>query len=122
VTWIEADILQAPLSAGSYDLWHDRALFHFLTDPPERQAYLAQLRHSLKPRGHVILATFSLEAPPKCSGLDVRRYSPTMLEAELGDAFHLMETVYEEHRTPRGAVQAFLYAWFVRRGGDVPGK
>lgn len=115
VTWIEADIMRAQLSSASYDLWHDRAVFHFLTNAEDRRRYLATMRDALKPGGHAILATFSLHGPPRCSGLEVVRYSPDTLQAELGDGFRLMEALEEAHQTPSGAVQQFIYGRFQRR-------
>ena len=111
VTWIEADITAATLP-GTYDVWHDRAVFHFLTDPEDRKRYLAAAERALPSGGHLILATFSLQGPPTCSGLEVVRYSRESLSGELGDRFHLVETREELHRTPRNATQAFLYARF----------
>ena len=112
VTWIEADVTQVQLPAHRYALWHDRAIFHFLTDAEARRRYVQVLQGALRPGGHVILATFSMEGPPRCSGLEVVRYSPDTLQAELGPGFRLQETVQEEHRTPGGMTQAFLYCRF----------
>ena len=112
VTWIEADITQVPLLNASYDLWHDRAVFHFLTDAEDRRRYVATMREALKPGGHAVLATFSLQGPPRCSGLEVVRYSPDTLQVELGSSFRLVEAVEEDHKTPSGAVQKFVYARF----------
>ena len=112
VTWIEADVTQAPLPNASYDLWHDRAVFHFLTDAEDRRRYVATLCGALKPDGHAVLATFSLHGPPRCSGLEVVRYSPDTLHVELGSRFRLVEAVEEDHKTPSGAVQKFVYARF----------
>jgi SAM-dependent methyltransferase len=109
VNWIEADVLQAPLRAGEFDLWHDRAVFHFLTDPSDRQRYVAQARHSVAPGGHVLIATFALDGPARCSGLEVVRYSPERLHAEFGPGFSLVSSVREEHRTPGGRTQPFTY-------------
>ncbi len=112
VTWMEADIRRVPLPAASYDLWHDRAVFHFLTKAEDRRRYLATMREALKPGGHAILATFALQGPPRCSGLDVVRYSPATLYAEVGGDFRLIEALDEDHRTPANAVQQFLYCRF----------
>lgn len=109
VTWIEADILGAPLSSGTFELWHDRAVFHFLTDPSDRQRYVAQVRHAVSPGGLVLIATFALDGPARCSGLEVARYSPEGLHAEFGSGFQLLVSVRAEHRTPDGRTQAFTY-------------
>jgi hypothetical protein len=113
VDWIAADILSWQL-ATRFHLWHDRAVFHFLTQPEDRQAYLATLRAALLPGATVILATFALEGPERCSGLPVRRYSPQTLAAELGSEFTLVEAETEDHPTPSGAEQRFVYCRFKR--------
>jgi len=115
VTWIEANITDVTLPAGAYDVWHDRAVFHFLTTTEERRAYIATLTRALKPDGHVIMATFADDGPIQCSGLPVMRYSPSALHAEFGSAFTLLKQEREEHHTPSGAVQKFIYCYF-RRG------
>ena len=112
VTWIEADITQAQLPSASYDVWHDRALFHFLTNAEARRRYLNTMRQALKPTGRVIIATFSLHGPSRCSGLDVIRYSPESLQAEFGGGFRFAEAIEETHRTPFDTVQPFLYCRF----------
>ena len=112
VNWMEVDVTQARLPAAYYDVWHDRAVFHFLTNAEDRRRYLDAMRGALKPGGHAILATFALEGPPRCSGLDVVRYSPETLHAEVGDDFRLIETLDEEHRTPFNTVQKFMYCRF----------
>ncbi len=114
VNWIEADITQAKLPENAYDTWHDRAVFHFLTKADERQHYVKVMKASLKPAGQLIMATFSLQGPPRCSGLEVVRYNPETLQTELGTDFHLVETVDEEHRTPFDTVQKFIYSRFQR--------
>lgn len=115
VTWIAGDITQVELPRGAYDLWHDRAVFHFLGDEASRAAYLARVCASVKRGGHVILATFGPEGPDKCSGLPVMRYSPEALHAEFGAAFELEHHVEELHQTPWGATQEFVYCWCVKR-------
>lgn len=112
-TWIEADVT-AEWSLKPMDIWHDRAVFHFLVDAADRQRYRAHLRQTLKRGGWVIVATFALDGPEKCSGLPVRRYSPEMLEAELGPEFERVETVSHAHETPWGATQSFQYSRFRR--------
>ncbi len=112
VEWIEADITQAQLPGAPYDLWHDRALFHFLTAAEGRRAYVKALTQALKPGGQAILAAFSLEGPPRCSGLEVVRYSPETLQSELGGGFRLLESLAQEHRTPFQTTQNFLFCRF----------
>lgn len=112
VRWIAADVTQAVLEQGAYGVWHDRAVFHFLTTAEHRAAYVAILARALKPGGHAIIAPFGLEGPAKCSGLDVARYSPESLQREFG--FPLLESFLEPHQTPSGASQQFLYCCFRR--------
>jgi ubiquinone/menaquinone biosynthesis C-methylase UbiE len=109
VRWIVADVLNAPLPRASCVVWHDRAVFHFLTDPRDRARYVAQAQRIVRPGGHVIVASFGPEGPSRCSGLEVVRYSPEGLHAEFGSAFQLLESSQENHRTPTGATQAFVY-------------
>lgn len=109
ITWVTANVLDAELPAAGYAVWHDRAVFHFLINPRDRAGYVAQTRHAVRPGGHVIVATFSPEGPPKCSGLDVARYSPEAMHAEFGEGFRLLDSVREDHHTPGGAIQAFVY-------------
>ncbi|MEI6757140.1 MAG: class I SAM-dependent methyltransferase [Chlorobium sp.] len=114
VTWIEANITDITLPAHAYDLWHDRAVFHFLTTEQERKAYLSLLLRAVKPEGQLIIATFAEDGPLQCSGLPVRRYSLSELQAELGKAFTLVKHEREEHHTPAGAAQKFIYCHFKR--------
>ena len=116
VEWIEADILGFKPDS-QWSLWHDRAVFHFLISPEERRAYLRTLTRGLKPGGHLILATFSLDGPSCCSGLDCVRYSPETLSGVLGAEFLLRESVTEAHKTPSGGTQNFVYSWFQRSAG-----
>ncbi len=109
VTWQHADVLTVALPAATFDVWHDRAVFHFLTDSADRARYVAQVRRALKPGGFVLVATFAEDGPTRCSGLDVVRYSPDTLHDEFGDDFLLVESRREEHRTPWGAPQLFTY-------------
>ena len=109
VHWLRADVLQTSLPANAFDLWHDRAVFHFLTTPQERLAYVRNLSSALKPGGHVIVGTFGPEGPAKCSGLDVVRYDAEALHAEFGTRFRLVESLIEWHETPFGTRQQFLY-------------
>ncbi len=114
VVWLEQDVTRWRPDA-LYDVWHDRAVFHFLTEPQDRTAYVAAMERALTPRGRAILATFAPEGPEKCSGLPVVRYSPETLAAALGPAFALAEFRHETHITPGGVAQAFVYCSFVRR-------
>src|SRR5687768_13101778 len=109
LTWRQDDVLTAAIPATSVDVWHDRAVFHFLTDADDRARYIAQVRRALRPGGAVMVATFAEDGPARCSGLDVRRYSATELHNEFGPEFQLLESRREEHRTPSGALQAFTY-------------
>lgn len=112
VKWIEADITKVELPQNHYDLWHDRAVFHFLTSPKDRQKYTNVLKSSLKMGGHLVIAAFNLNGPQKCSGLDLVRYSPETLQAELGNEFKLVEHFNEIHKTPFGTTQNFVYCCF----------
>jgi trans-aconitate methyltransferase len=116
VTWIEADVT-SDWHVDPVDVWHDRAAFHFLTEPTERSQYVERVRHAVKPGGTVIMATFAPDGPDTCSGLQVRRYDVAALSAQLGAGFSIVEALPEQHRTPRGAMQSFCYAVF-RRGGS----
>jgi 2-polyprenyl-3-methyl-5-hydroxy-6-metoxy-1,4-benzoquinol methylase len=116
VDWISGDITEVSLPAAHYALWHDRAVFHFLTEPAQRAAYRAQLLHALRPDGHLLIATFAEDGPTRCSGLPVQRYSAESLQAEFGEAFTLRRTEREAHRTPSGAEQRFVYLLLQRRG------
>jgi SAM-dependent methyltransferase len=111
--WITADVT-AEWTLKPMDIWHDRAVFHFLTDAQDRACYLRHLRETLKRGGSAIIATFALDGPEECSGLPVARYSPESLAAELGDDLRLIEWVPHAHRTPWGTAQSFLYSRFVR--------
>jgi len=111
VRWIEADITKADLPANRYDIWHDRAVFHFLTDPADRVAYVQTVLRSVKPGGHVIVATFGADGPLQCSGLPVMRYSANELHDQFGAAFQLLDHREEKHRTPSGTEQQFVYCY-----------
>lgn len=114
VEWIAADVTEAALPARHYDVWHDRAVFHFLTDPADRMRYVEQVRRSVKPGGQVIVAAFGPHGPLQCSGLDVVRYAPETLHAEFGAGFHLLGHLTEIHTTPTGGEQPFVYCHCVR--------
>ncbi|CCQ73558.1 trans-aconitate 2-methyltransferase [Magnetospira sp. QH-2] len=109
VTWVQGDITQWTPDQV-YALWHDRAAFHFLTDPARQEAYIATLKAALPQGGWVVMATFALDGPEKCSGLPVQRYSPESLTDRLGQGFELVESRFEDHRTPNGGNQHFSYA------------
>lgn len=109
VEWREADVLTAAFTEGSVDVWHDRAVFHFLTAASDRERYVAQVRLAVKSGGLVIVATFAEDGPTRCSGLETRRYSPLALQAEFGGGFELISSQREEHVTPAGVTQAFTY-------------
>jgi 2-polyprenyl-3-methyl-5-hydroxy-6-metoxy-1,4-benzoquinol methylase len=110
IEWLAADVT-APLSLPQrhYDIWHDRAVFHFLTTPEQRIAYVRNVAAAMKPGGHVIVSTFGPEGPTKCSGLEVVRYDAESLHQEFGASFHLVESLQEPHETPFGSTQQFLY-------------
>jgi ubiquinone/menaquinone biosynthesis C-methylase UbiE len=114
VRWVVADVTTWEPSQ-EYDIWHDRAAFHFLIDEKDRAAYVKRLRRALKVGGHAIIATFALEGPEKCSGLPVMRYDATSLGQTLGPEFKLEHTLRHEHATPWGSHQAFQFSVF-RRG------
>lgn len=116
VEWFEADVTRFE-PTRRYALWHDRAVFHFLTDAGERAAYVRTLGKALQPGGTVIIATFAPDGPPKCSGLDVVRYDERSLAAELGTSFQLRDSRREAHVTPGGMTQPFCYFRFERVAG-----
>jgi SAM-dependent methyltransferase len=116
VTWIAADATrwQPP---KRYRLWHDRAVFHFLTEAADRAAYCKTLESALMPQGIAIIASFALDGPERCSGLPVQRYSPESLATELGSGFRLLEQRSEAHTTPAGKLQLFQYSVFQFQAG-----
>jgi len=109
VQWLQADVTQATLSRNAFEIWHDRAVFHFLTTAVDRRVYVETILRALKPGGHVIMATFADDGPAECSGLPVVRYTPERLQDELGDAFMKVREEREAHHTPNGKVQHFIY-------------
>lgn len=113
IRWIVADITSSP-NLGTFDVWHDRAVFHFLTNPTDRAAYVALLNRTISAGRHAVIATFALDGPEKCSGLDVRRYSGLSLSAELGPSFELLKSVPQAHLTPGAKRQSFQYSVFRR--------
>jgi SAM-dependent methyltransferase len=116
VQWIVADVTSVQ-DVGTFDVWHDRAVFHFLTAPADREKYAALLRRTIPPGGHAVISTFAPDGPTKCSGLDVVRYDAASLAAELGRGFTLLKSVPETHLTPTSKLQSFQYAVF-RRTAD----
>jgi SAM-dependent methyltransferase len=111
VRWLIGDIIEIELEPHAYDLWHDRAVFHFLTTPERRLAYVRQVTRALKPGGHVIISTFGPDGPTKCSGLEVMRYDAESLHGQFGGQFRLVESSKELHHTPFGTTQQFLYCY-----------
>ena len=111
VHWIADDITEVGLDAARYDLWHDRAVFHFLTRAEDRAAYVRQVARAVKPGGHVIVATFGPEGPEQCSGMDVVRYDADGLHGEFGAKFRLLDSVTELHETPWRTPQQFMYCF-----------
>ncbi|CAG9259369.1 Methyltransferase [Paraburkholderia unamae] len=109
VSWIAGDITQVELPVHAYDVWHDRAVFHFLTSQEDREAYVRAVLRAVKPGGIVIVATFAEDGPDHCSGLPVMRYNADALHAEFGAPFTLLKQEREEHHTPAGATQKFIY-------------
>jgi len=109
VHWLVADITKVELKPSAYDLWHDRAVFHFLTAASDRVAYVRQVARAVKPGGHVIVSTFGPEGPTRCSGLDVVRYDAESLHREFGVQFRFLRSSKELHQTPFGTLQQFLY-------------
>lgn len=111
VGWLCGDVTTFAFARQEYDVWHDRAVFHFLTDAEQRAAYVRQVAHAVKPGGHVIVATFGPEGPTQCSGLDVVRYDPGALHDEFGPGFQLVKHLTELHRTPGDSIQQFTYCY-----------
>ena len=111
VRWLVGDIFEIELEPHAHDLWHDRAVFHFLTTAERRLAYVRQVTHAVKPGGHVIVSTFGPEGPTKCSGLEVMRYDAESLHGEFGGRFRLVQSSKELHQTPIGTAQQFLYCY-----------
>ncbi len=111
VNWHVGDITRYSFGEKKFTLWHDRAVFHFLTDPAARQEYVDLVRSSVKPGGYVLMATFGPNGPLKCSGLDVVRYDEKSLHNEFGEGFSLQGSELTQHHTPMGADQQFLYCW-----------
>ncbi len=113
IQWIVGDITEVE-DMGRFDLWHDRAVFHFLSDPMDRKHYVALAERTLPGGGRLIIGTFARDAPPRCSGLDVCRYDRTLLAREFGAAFHVIEETSHLHTTPTGKPQHFIFLTFAR--------
>lgn len=111
IEWLVSDITTSELPAQRYDVWHDRAVFHFLTEPAQRVTYVRQVIRAMKPGGRVIVATFGPEGPTSCSGLETVRYDSDGLHSEFGERFRLVESAIELHETPFGTTQQFLYCY-----------
>src|SRR5262245_4395321 len=111
VQWLTGDVTRIALPEHHYDFWHDRAVFHFLTDAAARERYVAAVRHALKPDGHVLVATFGPEGPERCSGLPVARYSAEGIHEQFGDEFSRVGSDAELHTTPWGSEQEFVYCY-----------
>ena len=111
VNWLCGDVTTFALVRHRFDVWHDRAVFHFLTDAKDRVAYVRQVAHAVKPGGHIIVATFGPEGPTTCSGLNIVRYDPDGLHGEFGASFRLVKHHTELHRTPAGSIQQFIYCY-----------
>jgi SAM-dependent methyltransferase len=118
VAWLERDITLGPLGQ-KFNIWHDRAVFHFLTDAEDLDRYLATLNDTLSPGGQLIIATFAPDGPRRCSGLKTKRYSVQDLCETLGQDYSLQETISEAHKTPSGAIQHFIYCRFLRFASDA---
>jgi 2-polyprenyl-3-methyl-5-hydroxy-6-metoxy-1,4-benzoquinol methylase len=111
INWLCGDVTTFGFSRHQFDVWHDRAVFHFLTESKDRVAYVRQVVHAVKPGGHVIVATFGPEGPTMCSGLDVVRYDANALHGEFGASFRLVKHFTELHQTPAGSIQQFIYCY-----------
>lgn len=111
VMWLVGDVTEMVLPEAHYDFWHDRAVFHFLTQPAPRERYVEAVRHALKPHGHIVVATFGPGGPEHCSGLPVVRYDADGIHAEFGDEFRQVDAASELHLTPWGSEQEFVYCY-----------
>lgn len=111
VQWLEANIIEAELATNAYEVWHDRAVFHFLTTAQERHAYVQTVLRAVKPGGLVVVATFAEDGPSQCSGLPVMRYDAKALHTEFGEPFVLLGHEKESHHTPGGNEQKFVYCF-----------
>jgi len=114
ISWYEADVTTFQFSE-QYDLWHDRAVFHFLTKSGDRKAYISALNRALRSEGYLVISTFGMDAPRKCSGLKVARYTPDSLHKALGYNYDLLNTFDEIHLTPSNIRQHFIYCLFIKK-------
>lgn len=121
VRWLQGDVLTTDLGPTPFDLWHDRAVFHFLVDPADRRRYMEVVRATLAAGGHVVIGTFAPAAPPRCSGLPVARYTAESLGAAFGDGFRVQQTTHEAHTTPGGTDQPYTYCLFRYAPDTRPG-
>jgi len=112
VRWICGDVTEVELPEGVFDVWHDRAVFHFLTEAGQRRSYVEGVKRALKAGGSLIVSTFGPSGPERCSGLAAMRYDAPALGSEFGDRFRLVESSLDLHETPSGAVQQFLSSWY----------
>ena len=115
-SWVVADALDLPVAGASIALWHDRAVFHFLTEPSDRTRYVREVRRAVRPGGWVLVSTFASDGPKRCSGLPVVRYGPEELHGAFGDDFEPLRSRREVHHTPSGGIQPFTYCLFRYRG------
>lgn len=115
ISWTVGDILHTPLPGDYYDLWHDRAVFHFFVEEQSRKEYVSQASKAIKSGGHLIVATFASDGPRRCSGLPTLRYTPLGLAEEFKQDFTLVESQPEMHKTPHGKEQRFLYCHFLKK-------
>ena len=114
VRWMTGDVLDPDIADHTIDVWHDRAVFHFLLSAEDRHRYVDQVRRTLRRDGHVIIATFAEDGPERCSGLPVARYDAAQMQAELGSDFQLLDSIREEHVTPAEKRQSFRYCLFAK--------
>lgn len=119
VTWLSGDITEVELPENAYELWHDRAVFHFFTELADRERYRDNLCRAMRPGGHIVMGTFAPEAPPRCSGLPVQRYDLERLQESLGSEFRLQRHKKEMHVTPGGVEQMYLYCEFRFEPRDI---
>jgi 2-polyprenyl-3-methyl-5-hydroxy-6-metoxy-1,4-benzoquinol methylase len=119
VTWLSGDITEVELPENAYELWHDRAVFHFFTELADRERYRDNLCRAMRPGGHIVMGTFAPEAPPRCSGLPVQRYDLERLQESLGSEFRLQRHKKEMHVTPGGVEQMYLYCEFRFEPQDI---
>lgn len=118
VSWLVGDVTRLDLPAARFALWHDRAVFHFMVEQHDRDAYVRAAAHAVAPGGHAIVAVFASDGPERCSGLPVRRHDAADLAAAFAPAFALLDSAREIHPTPSGVGQAFTYVLLKRRDPD----